>query len=170
MKRVIKRFLLYNAKDNNDLQEKNFEELKQDLQMMRYEINNDIKRMRTDAYKQSSLLHIGLGIMGEELLKNSNNRVKHRFRSYKHLIKSSDTENMLPMPLDQNSESDSEKSFSAESEEVFNNSFIKKNSIDASNETEFYLNKSEHESTNKKRKSKWTVIKSALKKINENDS
>ena len=40
MERVIKRFLLHNNRENEDVRESDFDELKQDVQMVRFEMLN----------------------------------------------------------------------------------------------------------------------------------
>ena len=59
MQRIVKRFLLHKQRETDEVGETDFEELKQDLQMVRYEMINDLKKSREEhhvfCFKQFSL-------------------------------------------------------------------------------------------------------------------
>lgn len=76
--------MLHNQRDSENANERNFEELKQDLQMMRYEMINDLKRSKEESLQHTSLIHGGLTLLGEHLLKNSDYRIKQKFIEYKN--------------------------------------------------------------------------------------
>lgn len=76
--------MLHNQRDSDNAYERNFEELKQDLQMMRYEMINDLKRSKEESFQHTSLIHGGLTLLGEHLLKNSDYRIKQKFVEYKN--------------------------------------------------------------------------------------
>jgi hypothetical protein len=83
MQRIVKRFLLHSQRESDDNHERDFEELKQDLQMIRYEMLNDLKRSKEESYQSVSLIHAGLSIIGEEVFKNSTPDNLSRFSEYK---------------------------------------------------------------------------------------
>ena len=65
MGRVVKRFLLHNNRDNEDIRESDFEELKQDVQMIRFEMLSSLKINKEDTLKYMTLLHNGMSILGD---------------------------------------------------------------------------------------------------------
>lgn len=88
MERVIKRFLLHNNRENDDVRESDFDELKQDVQMVRYEMLSYLRQNKEDAVRYTSVLHNGLSLLGEfvcESLQDSD--VAYGFEQYKQLDK-----------------------------------------------------------------------------------
>lgn len=84
MQRIVKRFLLHNQRETNETNERNFDELKQDLQMIRYEMQNDLKKSKEESFHSITLLHAGLTILGEEIFRNTTNLDNlGRFNDYK---------------------------------------------------------------------------------------
>ncbi|CAF0718901.1 unnamed protein product [Brachionus calyciflorus] len=85
MQRIVKRFLLHNQRESSDSNERNFEELKQDLQMIRYEMQNDLKKSKEESFHSITLLHAGLTILGDEIFKNTTfmSENLNRFNEYK---------------------------------------------------------------------------------------
>jgi hypothetical protein len=71
MQRIIKRFLLHRDSDNDDTNEMHFDELKQDLQMIRYEMNNDLKKSREENSRILNHVNTGLILLGEQLFISS---------------------------------------------------------------------------------------------------
>ena len=68
MERVIKRFLLHKQREEQDeIREGDFEELKQDIQMLRFEMMNRLDETRDDLAKSSRLLNEGVLVVGELL-------------------------------------------------------------------------------------------------------
>jgi hypothetical protein len=85
MQRIVKRFLLHNQRESDGF-EKEFQELKQDLQMIRYEMTNDLKRAKEDSYHSQHLIHAGLNVLGDEVFRDSTNEANlARFNEYKLL-------------------------------------------------------------------------------------
>ena len=70
MQRIVKRFLLHKQRESDDVKESDFDELKQDLQMVRFEMLNDIKKSEEETLKYISLIHNGVAIIGDEILKD----------------------------------------------------------------------------------------------------
>jgi hypothetical protein len=87
MNRVIKRFLLHKQREEQEeIREGDFEELKQDIQMLRFEMLNRLDETRDDLYKSSHLLNEGVLIVGEllsSLINDSNPIIKENFYLFK---------------------------------------------------------------------------------------
>lgn len=64
MQRIVKRFLLHKQRETDEVGEADFDELKQDLQMVRYEMLNDLKRYREENNRNISLIHSGIVLLG----------------------------------------------------------------------------------------------------------
>jgi hypothetical protein len=85
MQRIVKRFLLHSQRESEGF-EKEFEELKQDLQMIRYEMANDLKRTKEEQFQSMNLMHTGLNLLGDEILAASkNHKLIHKFNEYRLL-------------------------------------------------------------------------------------
>jgi hypothetical protein len=87
MNRVIKRFLLHKQREEQEvIHESDFEELKQDIQMLRFEMLNRLEETRHDLHKNSELLNEGIVIVGELLstiANDSNPLIKENFHLFK---------------------------------------------------------------------------------------
>jgi hypothetical protein len=87
MERVIKRFLLHKQREEQDeIREGDFEELKQDIQMLRFEMMNRLDETRDDLAKNSLLLNEGVLVVGElltSLTNETNSLIKENFHLYK---------------------------------------------------------------------------------------
>lgn len=70
MERVAKRFLLHNNRENEEVKESDFDELKQDVQMARFEMLSDMRRSRENIIRYSSILHKGISLIGERFFNN----------------------------------------------------------------------------------------------------
>jgi hypothetical protein len=87
MERVIKRFLLHKQREEQDeIREGDFEELKQDIQMLRFEMMNRLDETRDDLNKNSLLLNEGVLVVGElltTLTRDTNPLIKENFHLFK---------------------------------------------------------------------------------------
>ena len=87
MERVIKRFLLHKQREEQDeIREGDFEELKQDIQMLRFEMMNRLDETRDDLAKNSLLLNEGVLVVGElltSITRDSNPLIKDNFHLFK---------------------------------------------------------------------------------------
>jgi hypothetical protein len=87
MERVIKRFLLHKQREEQDeIREGDFEELKQDIQMLRFEMMNRLDETRDDLTKNSLLLNEGVLVVGElltTLTRETNPLIKENFYLFK---------------------------------------------------------------------------------------
>ena len=85
MERVIKRYLMHNQGDSDDPKQNEFDDVKQDLQTLRYEIINDMKKTREDNARNMSIINGGLQFVSEEILNNNKDNQQSYFR-YKELL------------------------------------------------------------------------------------
>lgn len=83
MQRIVKRFLLHKQRESDNVGEADFEELKQDLQMVRFEMLNDLKRSRDETSRMITTIHAGLVLIGEEMFVNSTSENSTRFKEFK---------------------------------------------------------------------------------------
>jgi hypothetical protein len=87
MERVIKRFLLHKQREEQEeIREGDFEELKQDIQMLRFEMMNRLDETRDDLAKNSLLLNEGVLVVGEllsSLTHETNPIIKENFHLFK---------------------------------------------------------------------------------------
>lgn len=83
MERVAKRFLLHNSREREEVKESDFDELKQDMQMVRYELVNDVNTFAKNLVNYTALLHRGISILGEYFFqKDSNSETSGRFKLF----------------------------------------------------------------------------------------
>ena len=83
MQRIIKRFLLRGQREKEKGDEGNAEEIKQDLQMFRFEMHNDLKKARINSLKSLVVIHDGISVMGDVALKSSKNGAIEKFTGFK---------------------------------------------------------------------------------------
>jgi hypothetical protein len=112
MQRIVKRLLLH-RQDGDDLND-NFDELKQDLQMIRYEMNNDSRKAREEIVEVLGHINLGIKLVGEELFKLENqetSELARRFQEFRliefHLKHPSVELNEIPGILDSKQSSSS---------------------------------------------------------------
>lgn len=74
MERVVKRFLMHNQGDSDDPKQNEFDDLKQDLQLLRYEMLNDLKKSREDNIRNMFIINGGIQFLAEEILTNNINK------------------------------------------------------------------------------------------------
>ncbi len=83
MERVAKRFLLHNKREREEVKESDFDELKQDVQMVRHELNNDVSIFSTSMANYTAMLHQGICMLGEYFYsRQESSDVSRRFRSF----------------------------------------------------------------------------------------
>ena len=87
MKRVTKRFLLHKQREEQEeIREGDFEELKQDIQMLRFEMLGRLDETRDDLSRNSHLLNEGVLIIGDLLnvfTQDSNPLIRDNFHLFK---------------------------------------------------------------------------------------
>ena len=71
MQRILIRFLLEKERQSDEVGDGDFSELKQDLQMIRFEMLNELKKTRDDSARMIDHLNNVLIILGDEIFKNS---------------------------------------------------------------------------------------------------
>jgi hypothetical protein len=77
MERVVKRFLLYNQNENVHVKESDFDELRDKMNMTRYEMMNNIKSMRESFIGYAHLLYNGFSLLSNKFTKSD--MKKHNF-------------------------------------------------------------------------------------------
>ena len=82
MQRIVKRFLLHKQRETDE-GESDISEIKQDLQMVRFEMINDLKKTREETLRLVNNIQNGLFLIGEEVFKTSESDAARRFRDYK---------------------------------------------------------------------------------------
>jgi hypothetical protein len=75
MERVVKRYLMHNQGEVDDLKQSECEEIKQDMQLMRYEIKNDMKKSREDTIRNMLIINNGMQFIAEELIEQCNSDI-----------------------------------------------------------------------------------------------
>jgi hypothetical protein len=89
MERVIKRFLLHNNRENEDIRESDFDELKQDVQMIRFEMLSNLKQNKDYVLRYMSVIQNGVSVIGDYLLQTSPHSVElainlKNYQRYEH--------------------------------------------------------------------------------------
>ena len=93
MERVAKRFLLHNHRETEEVKESDFDELKQEVQMVRFEMGNDLLMIKENLARYAFMLHRGVSLLGDYFLKKEQNYNENivnnfqRFRSHEHIVK-----------------------------------------------------------------------------------
>ena len=90
MQRIVKRFLLHKQRETDEVNEFSFEELKQDMQMIRYEMNHDVKKTREDIMGMLSRVDKTITLIGNAVLINNQTPTPSSSSSSQalHLLKS----------------------------------------------------------------------------------
>ena len=84
MERVIKRLLLHNNREDDEIKESDFDELKQDVQMIRYDVMNGLKSTKEDALKYVKMFHNGISLLGDFLFETkADDNLLSDFANYK---------------------------------------------------------------------------------------
>jgi hypothetical protein len=83
MERVIKRLLLHNNRENDEIKESDFDELKQDVQMIRFDVMNGLKSTKEDALKYVKMFHNGISLLGDFLFETKNDDDNHLFDDFR---------------------------------------------------------------------------------------
>jgi hypothetical protein len=75
MERVVKRYLMHNQGDSDDSKNE-FDELKQDLTSIRYQMINDMKKSREDTIRNMFIINRGINFVADELINKNQNLIK----------------------------------------------------------------------------------------------
>ena len=70
MERVVKRFLMHNQNEV-DPKQNEFDGLKQDIQLIRYEMMNDVKKAKEENYRNMQIASSGLEFLAEEIVQSN---------------------------------------------------------------------------------------------------
>ena len=86
MARVVKRILLHNNRENEEIRESDFAELKQDVQTVRSEILTDLSLVKSDANDFAQMMHAGISALGDILVKlNENHEIDAQLKEFQLL-------------------------------------------------------------------------------------
>ena len=61
--------MLHNRRDNEDAKENDFDDLKQELNMAKYEMIKDVKQIKQNLNAYETIFHRGLVVMGQYFFK-----------------------------------------------------------------------------------------------------
>jgi hypothetical protein len=90
MERVVKRYLMHNQGDSDDSKNE-FDEIKQELQMMKYEMENEMKKSKEDNFHNMFIINGSIEFVAEEIMKFCNQTNKENEESnvrFKELLNS----------------------------------------------------------------------------------
>ena len=78
--RVTKRFLLHNSRENEDIKESDFDELKMEFQAVKADMLNDMRGAKENLIRYSNVLYDGINLLSEFLFKQNiqNSKPKKR--------------------------------------------------------------------------------------------
>ena len=85
MERVARRFLLHNRRETEEVKERDFDDLKQELNMAKYEVLNSSKQIKFNLRGYEAILQRGLGLLSryfvskEDFSENFKKNKKHTF-------------------------------------------------------------------------------------------
>lgn len=65
MERVARRFLLHNRRENEDAKESDFDDLKQELNMAKFEVLNNSRQIRHKLKDYESVLQQGFNLLAQ---------------------------------------------------------------------------------------------------------
>ena len=83
MERVAKRFLLHNNQQREDVKESDFDELKQDIRMVRHELNNDVISFTRNLVNYTAMLHKGISTLCENFFhSDTSSEVVGRYKMF----------------------------------------------------------------------------------------
>ena len=73
MSRISTRFLLENHREEEKINVSDFDDIKQSVQSVRYELMNDLSIFNESLKRYSRILHTGLSLIGEYFVKEYHN-------------------------------------------------------------------------------------------------
>ena len=84
MERVATRFLLHNHRETEEVKESDFDELKQEVQMVRFEMTNDLLTIKENLVRYTSILHSGMSLLGEYFVQKAGVLNEESVRKFQH--------------------------------------------------------------------------------------
>ena len=75
IQRIVKRFILNQQRESSNINDSGFDDLKQDLQLVRFEMlnnANNIKKLKDEMLRYISILHCDMSTIGDKILHNMN--------------------------------------------------------------------------------------------------
>ena len=87
MERVAKRFLLHNNRESMKVTENDFDELKEDVLMVKYDMMNDLKKVRENMTRYASIVHSGITLLGNKLTRTKHQQLHaNKSKSHEHRL------------------------------------------------------------------------------------
>ena len=87
MERIAKRFLLHNHREKEEVKESDFDELKQEVQMVRFEMGNELLLIKDNLARYANMLHTGMSLLGEYFIikknQNFNEEIANNFQKFR---------------------------------------------------------------------------------------
>jgi hypothetical protein len=79
---------MHNQGDSDDPKQNEFDDLKQDLQLLKYDMLNDLKKSREDNMRNMFIINGGIQFLAEEILNNNINKenIDSAFARYRELL------------------------------------------------------------------------------------
>lgn len=84
MERVATRFLLHNHRETEEVKESDFDELKQEVQMVRFVMTNDLLAIKENLVRYTSILHSGMSLLGEYFVQKAGVLSEESVRKLQH--------------------------------------------------------------------------------------
>ena len=103
MERVVKRFLMHNQCDIDNPKENEYDGYKQDLQIIRSEMMNDVKKAKEENFRNMFIINAGLEFVAEEIAK-SNSSPRNQFFKFKDLFNENNSSSCDSITKSKNSE------------------------------------------------------------------
>lgn len=109
MERVVKRYFLHNQGDLDDPKQNEFDDIKSELQTMRYEMISDMKKSKEDSARNMYIVNGSIQFIAEEIMINYKNdyddhqslmRYKELINAHQYLLASFNSFSAACCPLD----------------------------------------------------------------------
>jgi len=97
MERVARRFLLHNRRENEDVKESDFDDLKQELNMAKFEMLNNSKLIKENIKDYESVLRKGFNLLGQYFFSNDDTELEGA-KKHKNIFsrkRNSENENLI---------------------------------------------------------------------------
>ena len=85
--------MLHNNRDNEEIRESDFDEIKQDVQIVRFEMLNNLRQTKEDISRYVYVIHNGISLIGEYLFDSARNTdLAINFKSFQSYEKNINTD------------------------------------------------------------------------------
>jgi len=101
MERVVKRFLMHNQNEL-DPKQNEYDGLKQDIQIIRWEMMNDVKKAKEENYRNMQVATCGLEFLADEIVQSNSFKLNPSPKSLNQIIRCNNNNNNNRDSLEQN--------------------------------------------------------------------